>query len=407
MSQQQPTVFNKGFGIKSLIQNELEDDYKSPLIEEIRSAGNMLSVGGLRFHIAKEFGFCYGVEKAIDYAYQTRHQFPDRPTYLTAELIHNPRVNHRLRQMGIRFLNGHGEGDKPVEAVTSQDVVVIAAFGAPTSQMELLQKKGCVLVDTTCGSVVHVWKRVEKYAQEGFTALVHGNYRHEETQATISRATQFSNGRYLVIWDKEEAEKVCRFIRQGGNEQEFLDRFGVKCSKGFSPHTDLERIGVANQTTMLASESLYIAKMLRQALMDRYGEPAIDSHFRSFDTICSATQDRQDAIKELLEKPLDLVLVIGGFNSSNTTHLAEMSAQKVKSYHIDDSECIVSKDQIRHKPVGQSHPLISRGWLVQEPASIGLTAGASTPNRVIDDTIKKVLSCYGYSVEQIRMSSNC
>ncbi|MBI1976598.1 MAG: 4-hydroxy-3-methylbut-2-enyl diphosphate reductase [Candidatus Omnitrophica bacterium] len=404
MTNQGTTTFNKGFGLKSFIQDELENDYRSRLIEEIRVAGNTLSVGGLRFHIAKEFGFCYGVEKAIDYAYQTRRQFPDRPIYLTAELIHNPRVNHRLRQMGIRFLNGRGDGDKPVETVTPQDVVVIAAFGAPTSQMELLQKKGCVLVDTTCGSVVHVWKRVEKYAQDGFTAVVHGNYRHEETQATISRATQFPNGRYLVIWDKGEAEKVCHFIRNGGNEQEFLSSFGVKCSKGFSPNKDLEQIGIANQTTMLASESLYIAQMLRQALADRYGEPAIASHFHSFDTICSATQDRQDAMKELLEKRLDIVLVIGGFNSSNTTHLAEMSSQKVKSYHIDDSECIISRDQIRHKPVGAQHPVISHDWLVKEPADIGLTAGASTPNQVIDDTLKKVLSCYGYSIDQIRLA---
>lgn len=397
MSPVEETVFKKGFGIKPLIQEELENDYQSRLIEKIRSSGNTLQVGGLRFYLAKEFGFCYGVEKAIDYAYQTRRQFPDRPIYLTAELIHNPRVNHRLRQMGIHFLNGTGEGDKPIGAVTPDDVVVIAAFGAPTGQMEILQKKGCILVDTTCGSVVHVWKRVERYAQDGYTAIVHGNYRHEETQATISRATQFPDGKYLVVWDKKEVEKVCRFIRHGGSVNEFLSLFGIKCSPGFDPNKDLQRIGVANQTTMLASESLAIGQMLHQALIDRYGETESDQHFRSFDTICSATQDRQDAMKELFQQPLDFILVIGGFNSSNTTHLAEMSSSRLKTYHIDDSECILSAEAIRHKPVGENSPCISRNWRVSEPVKIGITAGASTPNRVIADTILKVIVTYGYS----------
>ena len=398
MLKQETAIFSKGFGLKSLIQDDLENDYRSQLIDEIRAAGNTLSIGGLRFHIAKEFGFCYGVEKAIDYAYQTRRQFPDRPIYLTAELIHNPRVNHRLRQMGIRFLNGTGEGDKPIEVVTPDDVVVIAAFGAPTSQMEILQKKGCVLVDTTCGSVVHVWKRVERYAQDGYTAIVHGNYRHEETQATISRATQFPNGKYLVVWDKEEAEKVCHFIRNGGSASDFLSFFGMKCSSGFEPNKDLQKIGVANQTTMLASESLSIGQMLRQALIDRHGEINIDQHFRSFDTICSATQDRQDAMKELTQNSINLMIVIGGFNSSNTTHLAEMAAQRIPTYHIDDSDCILSTDEIKHKPVGQTQAVTSKNWIVKEPAQIGLTAGASTPNRVICDTLLKILSCYGYSI---------
>lgn len=403
MANQTTSIFNKGFGLKSLINEELEEDYRSRLIEAIRASNNCLTVGQLQFYIAKEFGFCYGVEKAIDYAYQTRRQFPGRPIYLTAELIHNPRVNNRLRQMGIRFLEGSGEGDKPTQEVTPEDVVVIAAFGAPTRQMEILQKNGCILVDTTCGSVVHVWKRVERYAQDGFTAIVHGNYRHEETQATISRVTQFPNGKFLVVWDKKEAEQICHFIRNGGDgdADEFLKQFGIKCSAHFSPLRDLERIGVANQTTMLASESLYIAKMLKMALIERYGEAGLDQHFRSFDTICSATQDRQDAMQELLQHPLNMMIVVGGFNSSNTTHLAEMSSPKVRTYHIDDSECVLSRDQIRHKPVGQKEPVTTDHWLVEEPANIGITAGASTPNRVIADTIQRILSCYGRSFEQI------
>ncbi len=402
---EETATFKKGFGLKSLIQKELENDYQSSLIDAIRTNGNTFRVGQLYFYLAKEFGFCYGVEKAIDYAYQTHRQFPDRPIYLTAELIHNPRVNNLLRRMGIRFINGDGEGDKSIEQVTQEDVVVIAAFGAPTDQMEILQKKGCVLVDTTCGSVVHVWKRVERYSQDGFTAIVHGNYHHEETQATTSRATQSPNGKYLVVWDKEEAEKICHFIRQGGDSREFLSWFGKKCSTGFNPNQDLEHIGVANQTTMLASESLYIAGMLRSALIDRYGKTEIDKHFRSFETICSATQDRQDAVKELLQRSLDFMIVIGGFNSSNTTHLAEMTDAIIPTYHIDDSDCILSPNEIRHKPVGQRDPMISANWRIPEPVTIGLTAGASTPNRVIADTIQKILSCYGYFADQIQLTT--
>ena len=398
------TIVRRGFGLKELVKGDLEADYRSQLVEAIRQRANQVSTGDLTIRLAKEFGFCYGVERAVDYAYETRTRFPDRRIFLTNELIHNPRVNNRLRQMGIRFLHGSGDGDiQTVEELSPEDVVIIAAFGTPVQEMAQLQQKGCVLVDATCGSVIQVWKRVEQYAREGFTAVVHGNSRHEETRATVSRATQYPRGTYLVVWDKQEAAQICRAITDGCDPSAFMAHFGEKASPGFDPCRDLERVGVANQTTMLSSESLEIAEMLRQAMRQRYGDEALDQHFHSFDTICSATQDRQDAILELVKSGLDLIIIIGGFNSSNTNHLCEIATQFTKAYHIDDAACLISAEAIRHKPAGQREPVTSYGWLPAGPLTIGITAGASTPNRVIGDAIERLLACRGLALDQLRL----
>ena len=394
-------IFRRGFGLKDQVKDDLAQDYQSLLVEEIRNRGNTLVVGDLKLILAKEFGFCYGVERAVDYAYETRKRFPDRPIFLTTELIHNPRVNNCLQEMGIGFLNGPGPQDKRIEALTSRDVVIIAAFGTRTEEMTLLKTKGCVLVDATCGSVIQVWKRVEQYAEEGFTAVVHGNYKHEETRATVSRATQFPNGKYLVVWDKAEAATVCDYIRRGENREGFLGHFALKYSAGFEPDRDLVRVGVANQTTMLSSESLEIAEMLRQAMIERYGQGKFSEHFRTFDTICSATQDRQDAIVELVKHGVDLVVIIGGFNSSNTNHLCEIASQYAAAYHIDEASSILSAEAIRHKPVGKTESIVTKGWLPKGPVTIGLTAGASTPNRVIGDAIEQILKAKDYSLERL------
>ena len=393
---QEVQIFRRGFGLKDQVQEDLAQDYRSHLVEEIRARGNLLVVGDLTLRLAREFGFCYGVERAVDYAYETRKHFPDRSIFLTTELIHNPRVNNCLREMGIGFLNGPGLKDKPIEALSPNDVVIIAAFGTRVEEMELLRAKGCVLVDATCGSVIQDWKRVEQYARDGFTAIVHGNYRHEETRATVSRATQFPLGRYLVVWDKPEAARVCEYIRQGGNRDSFLDHFSSKYSHGFDPDQDLGHVGVANQTTMLSSESLEIARMIQEAMVDRYGADHLNEHFRNFDTICSATQDRQDAIMELIQHSVDLVIIIGGFNSSNTNHLCEMASQYAPAYHIDEASGILSAQAIRHKPVGRTEPVVTQGWLPSGPVTIGMTAGASTPNRVIGDAIEQILKAKGY-----------
>ena len=394
-------VFRKGFGLKEEVQQDLAQDYRSRIVEEVRGGGNTLRIGPISFRLAKEFGFCYGVERAVDYAYETKKRFPDRRIFLTTELIHNPRVNNCLREMGIGFLNGAGPHDRKVEQLTPEDVVIIAAFGTRVEEMEMLKRRGSVLVDATCGSVVLVWKRVEQYARDGFTAVVHGNYRHEETRATVSRATQFPGGRYVVVWDKAEAKKVCDYIRDGRDRQGFLDQFSSKSSPGFNPDLDLRRVGVANQTTMLSSESLEIGEMLKSAMRDRYGEEKLAEHFRTFDTICSATQDRQDAVMEMVKEPMDLMIVIGGFNSSNTSHLCEIASQHAPAYHIDEADCILSATEIRHKPVGSAVPVVTRDWLPEGPITIGITAGASTPNRVIGDAMQRIAAARGLSLEKI------
>ncbi|MBI2499921.1 MAG: hypothetical protein HYW02_00270 [Deltaproteobacteria bacterium] len=250
------------------------------------------------------------------------------------------------------------------------------------------------MVDTICGSVLNVWKRVESYAMERFTAVIHGKYYHEETQATSSRVFEYPGGRYLVVLDLNETDYVCRYIREGGEKQEFLDRFAKQVSPGFDPDQDLKRIGVANQTTMLMSESIEIARRLEQALADRYGSENLATHFRNFDTICSATEDRQNAMIDLVKnRHLDLMLVIGGFNSSNTNHLAKIASSKIpRTYHIEDKDFLISPDEIRHKPVGKFDVVTSKDWLPSGELSIGITSGASTPNQVMGDVIERVLS---------------
>ena len=393
-------VFRKGFGLKEQVREDLAQDYRSRIVEEVRARGNSLQVGPISFRLAKEFGFCYGVERAVDYAYETKKRFPDRRIFLTTELIHNPRVNNCLREMGIGFLNGPGPHDLPIGDLTPEDVVIIAAFGTRVEEMELMKKRGSVLVDATCGSVVLVWKRVEQYARDGFTAVVHGNYKHEETRATVSRAGQFPGGRYLVVWDKAEARKVCDYIREGGDKDSFLSHFAMKSSDGFDPDRDLQRIGVANQTTMLSSESLEIAEMLKKAVGGRYGDGSLAQHFRTFDTICSATQDRQDAVVEMMKDPVDVMIVIGGFNSSNTSHLCEISSQYAPTFHIDEAKRILSAEEIQHKPVGSAAMVITRGWLPAGPVKVGVTAGASTPNRVIGDAIQRIVEVRGCTLEK-------
>lgn len=383
-------IIRTSLGLKSAILEDLEHDYKSELVERMKAEGHRLVLGDLEFRLAEEFGFCYGVDKAIDFAYQTLKRFPGKKIYITNEIIHNPRVNLRLRELGIEFLQGAYSRGKTIEDVTAEDVVIIPAFGSTTMDMDRLQAKGCVMVDTTCGSVVNVWKRVEKYAASDFTAIIHGKFQHEETMATSSRVTQFTGGKFVVVRDKTQAVAVCRYIEKGGDREIFLNEFQGATSGGFDPDRDLIRVGLANQTTMLSSESLEIADMLKQSLIRKYGADRIGEHFRSFDTICSATQDRQDAIQKLAQSRVDLFLVIGGYNSSNTTHLAEIACEYGPAYHIEDASDILSQDQIRHQPVGTKEQVVSSGWLPEGSVVIGLTAGASTPNRVIEDVILKI-----------------
>ncbi|HTM24689.1 MAG TPA: 4-hydroxy-3-methylbut-2-enyl diphosphate reductase [Vicinamibacterales bacterium] len=392
MASSQPLIFRKGLDMKEAVAGELAAAYHSALVDKVRASDFRHDRGRLTIHLAREFGFCYGVDRAVDYAYQAVARFPGRRVFLTGEIIHNPHVNDRLRASGIRFLSDPDErGIEP----GPDDVIILPAFGITVEDMLKFSERGCTLVDTTCGSVLNVWKNVVRYAQDGFTAVIHGKVKHEETRATASQALKYPGGRYLVVLDRGEAAAVCEYIRHGGDRGSFLARFGGASSPGFNPDTDLARIGCANQTTMLMSESLEIGEMFREAMRDRYGETDLASHFRAFDTICSATQERQDAVEALLDaETVDLMIVVGGYNSSNTCNLARICAARARTFHVADPGCLISADRIRHRPIGppstaSAAETITEHWLPAEGrVVIGLTAGASTPNNIVGQVIE-------------------
>jgi 4-hydroxy-3-methylbut-2-enyl diphosphate reductase len=397
------TYFRKGFGLKGAIEGALTADYHSRVVDAIRASGYTLEIGDLTFRLAGEFGFCYGVDRAVEYAYETRTKFPGKRTFLVGEIIHNPHVNQKLAAMGVAFLHRPEgrDGDFDFSAVTANDVVILPAFGVTVRDFERLRAIGCVLVDTTCGSVLNVWKRVESYARDGFTALIHGKNYHEETKATSSQVNKYPGGKYLVVRDMSEARIVCDYIEGtvhgARSTEQFLEHFEGKMSPGFDPDRDLQRVGVANQTTMLSGESLAIASEVGKSMARRWGADAVSQHFRTFDTICSATQERQDAVLKLIAEPLDLMVVIGGYNSSNTTHLAAICNEKVPTYHIEDAACIdVEEGSIRYRPVG-THTSEARRehWLPEGRLTIGITAGASTPNNKIGETIERIAAVRG------------
>jgi 4-hydroxy-3-methylbut-2-en-1-yl diphosphate reductase len=392
------TYYRKGFGLKSDVQDTLADDYTGRLVDVLRASEYTLTYGDVTVRLAKEFGFCYGVERAVEYAYQTRRKFPDRRVFLAGEIIHNPHVNAKLREMDITFLSAKGTGFD-YDIVQPDDVVILPAFGVTIQDFDTLRALGCIMVDTTCGSVLNVWKRVEKYARDGFTSLIHGKHYHEETRATASQVQKYPEGRYLVVRDMAEARLVCDYIEGKWERSAFLEKFAAdRASPGFDPDLHLQFIGVANQTTMLARESLAIGEEVGQAMARAKGAAYRESNFRTFDTICSATQDRQDAVDELLQEPLDVMLVVGGYNSSNTLSLAAICANKVTTYHVEDAEGIDSATGVvRYRPIGihateHSQP----GWMPSHgPVRVGITAGASTPNNKIGEAVARIFQTRG------------
>lgn len=385
-------IFRKGLDLKQAVAGMLAENYHSDVIRRIKDADYTYRSGALTIHLAHEFGFCYGVDRAVDYAYQTRRRFPDRRVFLTGEIIHNPHVNDQLRAMGIGFLSEgpHVTADD-IAQVGPDDVVILPAFGVTVALLQQLDRQGCTMVDTTCGSVLNVWKNVRRYAEGGYTSVIHGKVWHEETQATASQAVAHG-GRYLVVFDDAEVECVCAYIRSGGDREAFLAQFANAMSPGFDPDRDLQKIGLANQTTMLMSESLAIGDMFQAAMTLRWGVENLASHYQAFDTICSATQDRQDAVVALLrDRPVELMIVMGGYNSSNTANLARICADSCPTYHIADPDCLVSPLEIRHRPVGGKQEVPQLGWL---PAAglvnVGLTSGASTPDNLVGAAVAKL-----------------
>ena len=393
MSEQR--YFNKGLGLKQVVGVRVVRDYFSDLIENMRTEEFVLKAGDLTFRLAKEFGFCYGVDRAIEYAYETREKFPEKRIFLTGEIIHNPGVNRRLADMDIRFLDG-SQGNANYDDVRADDVVILPAFGVPVEELDRLRDIGCVIVDTTCGSVLNVWKNVGRYSRDGYTVLIHGKYHHEETRATASQALKYPEGHYIVVLDMDETDRVCDFLDGKMDKAEFLATFEKAVSPGFDPDQQLQRLGCANQTTMLSTESLAIAEKIRQAMVRRWGDDETAKRFRAFDTICTATQDRQDALHGLLAgERLDLMLIIGGYNSSNTGHLLEIALENGPAYHVLNASCIESADAIRHQPVNEKSQVLSSGWLPEGPVVIGLTSGASTPNAEVESVIRRVAEVRG------------
>lgn len=400
------TYVRKGFGLKAEVQDTLATDYTGHLVDLLRARDYTLQAGDTTIRLAREFGFCYGVERAVDYAYQTRLKFPDKRIFLAGEIIHNPHVNAKLKEMGVEFLSASGKGFD-YTPVRPEDVVILPAFGVTIQDFQTLRELGCVVVDTTCGSVLNVWKRVEVYARDGYTSLIHGKYYHEETRATASQVEKYPGGQYLVVRDMAEAELVMDYIEaRAGREtpraalsrEAFLAKFAKAASDGFDPDRHLERVGVANQTTMLARESLAIGVAVGDAMARAHGESHRAEHFRTFDTICSATQDRQDAVVELLREPLDLMVVVGGYNSSNTISLAALCAEQVPTYHIaDPDEIDVEANAVRYRRIGPHHHEDAMApWLPLTGAlRVGITAGASTPNNKIGEAVARVFALRG------------
>lgn len=377
--------YRKGFGHSKEVTGTLDFEYQSDLIQQIRNNGYTLQSGKVTIRLAEAFGFCWGVERAVALAYETRQQFPTERIWLTNEIIHNPSVNQNLKEMQVEFIPVNDKGQKDFSVVATEDVVILPAFGATVGEMQLLNEKGCKIMDTTCPWVSKVWNSVEKHKKANYTSIIHGKYKHEETIATTSFA-----GKYLVVLNLQEAEYVCNYILNGGDREEFLSKFAGAHSPGFDPDKDLVNVGIANQTTMLKGETEQIGKLFERTLMRRYGPGEINEHFLSFNTICDATQERQDAMFKLVEEKLDLMVVVGGYNSSNTTHLQEISIERsIPSYHIDSAERIGLGNRIEHKKLHKELEVLEN-WLPPGPIVVGITSGASTPDKVVADVIQKI-----------------
>jgi 4-hydroxy-3-methylbut-2-enyl diphosphate reductase len=375
----------RGFGLGNEVAGSLEQAYQSDLIAKLRESGYSLESGRLTVRLAEAFGFCWGVERAVAMAYETRRHYPTERIWITNEIIHNPSVNDHLRDMNVLFISVE-DGMKDFSEVASGDVVILPAFGATVQEMQLLSERGCHIVDTTCPWVSKVWNTVEKHKKHSFTSIIHGKVKHEETLATSSFA-----GTYLVVLDLAEAQMVSEYILGNGDRESFMARFAKACSPGFDPDRDLIRVGVANQTTMLKSETEEIGRLFERTMLQRFGPIELNEHFLAFNTICDATQERQDAIFALVDEPLDLMVVIGGYNSSNTTHLQEIAVSRgIRSFHIDTPERIGPGNRIEHMPLGGELE-IELPFLPEGPIRVGITSGASTPDRVVEDVIERLI----------------
>src|SRR5204863_1640960 len=386
--------------VMAAVQEQVEQHYRSDIVDKVRRAGGVIKVGDTTVRLAKQFGFCYGVERAIDLAYAARKVFKDKRLFIVGEIIHNPEVNHQIASLGIKNLTGKNK-EADISDLGPDDVVIVPAFGTELSIQQQIKDRGCQIVDTTCGDVMSVWKRVRKYASESVTSIIHGKAEHEETKATSSRALGNGKGHYLVVLTLAETDYVCDYIRQGGDKQAFLEKFRNAHSPGFDPDLHLRTVGVANQTTMLRGETEEVQRRIRQAIVDRDGPQLAATNFRFFDTICGATQERQDALRELLDVRMNLLLVVGGYNSSNTSHLAEMGEEKLPTYFVRNASRLLSEKEILHYDLHAREEVIAQNWLPAGPIVVGITAGASCANNLIEETLVRLLELRGVEREQL------
>jgi 4-hydroxy-3-methylbut-2-enyl diphosphate reductase len=387
--------------VMAAVQAQVENHYRSDIVERLRATGGTLSVDGVTVRLAKQFGFCYGVERAIDLAYAAAKVFKDRRIFILGEIIHNPEVNHQIAELGIKNIVPAGK-EADVHDLTAEDVVIVPAFGSDVTTVSRIKEIGCQIVDTTCGDVMSVWKRVRQNAQDDMTSIIHGKASHEETKATASRAVLEGRGHYLIVLTLDDTDYVCDYIRRGGDKAAFLKRFAGAVSEGFDPDLHLQRVGVANQTTMMRGETEEVQRRVMAAVRDRDGANGAQTNYRFFDTICGATQERQDALRDMLDSKMDLLLVIGGYNSSNTSHLAEMGEAKLPTYFIRNASKIESRDRIVHFDQHSKGERVTESWLPQTPVTIGVTAGASCPNNVIEETIVRVFELHGISADRLK-----
>jgi 4-hydroxy-3-methylbut-2-en-1-yl diphosphate reductase len=391
-------------------QFDIPSIYQSPIIRTVKEARqildprkkdltpSVLDFGPVRFLIPRHFGFCYGVQNAIDIAYRTIDEHPDQPVYLLSEMIHNPTVNEDLQRKGVKFLF-HTDGSEiiPIHSLSPHDVVIVPAFGTTIAIQNKLESVGIdpYKYDTTCPFVEKVWKRGDQLGQKGYSLVVHGKYQHEETRATFSHASQ--NSAVVVVFNPEEAIILAEIMRGVRSIDEFDRYFGHKCTPGFDPLVDLQKFGVINQTTMLASETREVMDILRLAAIEKFGEANIQKHFaETTDTLCYATNENQSATFGLLETHADLALVVGGYNSSNTMHITELLERKFATYHVRDVTELISRHEIRHFDQWEKKVKTTLNWFpsATEGITVAITSGASCPDNLVDEVLMHIVSYF-------------